>query len=575
MSSDDKGKLQYLDINDLIDATSVRTLTQEETATLKEIYASASPEAIRPSQLKPVEEYFSNYYGSGILQPPYDQYELLKVIENSSILAQCIEAYAINIGGFGYEILPRYDPDDPPPGVEEEKNRLEIFFEQAVFEDSFEILRAKLDRNRESTGQWYTEIIRTFSGEIAGIQPIRSYTMRLAGLSDPVRVTTTVVAPGTYEKIEIERYQRFRKFVQYEGGQTLTFFKQLGDPRHLNKYTGEWSDKPWKPEEEANEILFHPIYATWSEYGIPRWVPAMPEIVSLRSFSELVYLWFQRGCIGTYMMATTNARVINKEELQQKIDAYSRGLRKAFNILFVEAESGDLLDIDSDGGKGSIVLEDISQNLNYELITQYPPLGRATVLSVMRLPPIYVGESSDYNRATAEVAREIGENQVFWPERNLFDSKINTVLFPVMGIYYHTFRSKGARTKSMVEIAKASSWYWQTGVGTINAAIKMYNELTGFSLPTIDEPFGEMPLVLLNQGFFDPSVFKGKSKAEIHAILNDWANRTRERGMWADRDIIEKSTQKVDAWAEVVRGLHDQLVRGFKEAGINLPGGAL
>ena len=39
------------------------------------------------------------------------------------------------------------------------------------------------------------------------------------------------------------------------------------------------------------------------------------------------------------------------------------------------------------------------------------------VWSSFRLPPIFVGITSDYTRATASESREVAEEQVFEPER--------------------------------------------------------------------------------------------------------------------------------------------------------------
>jgi len=58
-----------------------------------------------------------------------------------------------------------------------------------------------------------------------------------------------------------------------------------------------------------------------------------------------------------------------------------------------------------------------------------------------RLPKMLIGDSSDFNRATAQTAIQSAENQVFQPERFTFDEMINTTIIKALGAKRYKLRS--------------------------------------------------------------------------------------------------------------------------------------
>lgn len=63
------------------------------------------------------------------------------------------------------------------------------------------------------------------------------------------------------------------------------------------------------------------------------------------------------------------------------------------------------------------------------------------IRKAFRIPPLLLGTSTDYNRATAEAAIQAAENQVFQPERFVFDEVINTTIIKALGAKKYRFRS--------------------------------------------------------------------------------------------------------------------------------------
>ncbi len=91
---------------------------------------------------------------------------------------------------------------------------------------------------------------------------------------------------------------------------------------------------------------------------------------------------------------------------------------------------------------------------NDALFLEYDEKSRNKLRSAFRLPPLYTGEAQEYNRATADTARKITEEQVFQPERKTLVNKLNTLLLPELNIHDVRLTLKGPDFRDPLEIAK-------------------------------------------------------------------------------------------------------------------------
>jgi len=109
------------------------------------------------------------------------------------------------------------------------------------------------------------------------------------------------------------------------------------------------------------------------------------------------------------------------------------------------------------------------------------------------------GNSSDYNRATSDTARKLADEQVFAPERDEFDDFINRILFPEMGVVYHSFRSNSPNTTDNSELVQILSNAEKTGGMTPRRADLVLRDILGRDLPPFaqDENFNlDLPFSL-------------------------------------------------------------------------------
>ena len=116
------------------------------------------------------------------------------------------------------------------------------------------------------------------------------------------------------------------------------------------------------------------------------------------------------------------------EKLQQYMnDIKGEAGQHAFIILETESSDGRT-DFDQQE-KPEIEVKDLANILQKdELFQDYLDNNRRKVQSSFQLPDLYVGYTTDFNRATAQTAQEVTEEQVFQPERKSLAWAINNRL---------------------------------------------------------------------------------------------------------------------------------------------------
>lgn len=468
-----------------------------------------------------------------VIEPPFDLLGLTMLPELNSEMNQVIEAMETNIDGFGHHLVSRVEVEaqgvgeDLKKAVRSEKVFLENFFNYVSLDDSFIALRKKVRRDLETTGNGYIEIIRGISGDIQGMAHIPAYQMRLGKIS---QIATEIDFPilqlnadGSVSKAAIHTLKRFRPYVQSRslntvksmGDYKFRWFKEFGDPRVIDNDTGEevssakvddWDGKgnPMPEARKANEVVHFRIYSSRSPYGIPRYIGNILSIYGDRKAEEINYYTFVNNNIPSMLLMVSNGqltqgtidRIKNFSESQIGESAnYSQ-------FLILEAEGqfeGE------DPGPIKLDVKPLTSDQHKDALFQnYSKNNQEKVRRAWRLPPIFVGESAQYNRATAETSRKLADEQIFAPERYEFDAWINRRLFPTMGIIFHRFKSNSPNTTDNTELVKILSGSEKTGGVTPRIARLILEDILG---DVVLPPFKEDPR-------FDPDLPFSLSMAE-------------------------------------------------------------
>lgn len=358
------------------------------------------------------------------LMPPVDLRGLEALKRDSTILPQCIQAYKSNIAGFGIGI--RYKDDV------EENEEMEQEFELA--RDIIELLSTEEDTKsvfervieaRETYGIAFLEVIRDLEGNVCQIDFI----------SDTPTVTKSaplgeyIDTKFFYKGKEITRKKRFRKYRQQIGGKTV-YFKEFGDPRIMDNRDGSYLEKGGQLELQyhANEILEFVIGD--KPYGEVRWYGQILGVDGARRAEKLNNSYFVNGR-HTPLMIVVKGGTLTEEsftKLQNYIDDI-KGEAGQHAFMVLETESTDnRADYDA-VQQPTVEIKDLANILQKdELFQGYLDNKRKQVQSSFRLPDLYVGYTTDFNRATAQTAQEITEEQVFQPERRALSWVINNKL---------------------------------------------------------------------------------------------------------------------------------------------------
>lgn len=461
-----------------------------------------------------------------VVAPHVDPRKCTELVDMSDALVSCIAAMSVNVGGHGYDLVPRLAPAklesmkaDPDPvkqqaalqleqDIQAEKAYIDNFFMFCSSEVSFTELRERSTWDKESTGYSAWEIIDLENpdergNDVAGFEHMRSWTVRMTPLDDPVDAYVwRLDEKGNWEKIEMPR--RFRRVCQVVQGQ-FRWFKQFNDPRAVNKFNGAVarSDEEalyWEEKGElATRCLLFQIYHPRTPYGAPRWISAIPSAIGRRKAQEVDLLHFDNKAIPPMVVLVSGGELTPASfaDLTERFNDM-KGVDRYDEMLLLEA----LPEETATGTGGGATKTNVK--LDFKPMVQvaegrfkvYKEDARTDVRTTWRLPPIVTGLAEDYSFATADASMMVAEQQVFAPERGKEDFVINHMLFPQMGIVHWLFRSKAARSadeSAQAELLDTAN----TGMAiTPNEMREVIGPKLGKDLQPIREPWANQPAAL-------------------------------------------------------------------------------
>lgn len=381
-----------------------------------------------------------------LLSPPYDLATLRSITDISDILNQCIDAYAENIIGFGMAVHYTVDDGEQTDSMTTEWEMLENLIKGLSYDRSaVEVLKETL-KAVEECGNGYLEVIRNGAGDVVGIDNLKPEYIQVSKLNK--------VIDNESREIKV-RYFCYRDAVDdtaIEGG---TWFKTYGDPTPLN-VNGSIGKEGLGT---ATEVIHIKLGDFHDPYGVPRWIGPLIKIMGNRKADELNFRYFTQGRHMPLAILTENAQLTAESEAT--LQSYANGIGTEGEIqhkfLLLEAEKvtpADGMMGEDDKTKASIRIEKLADILQKDaLFLEYNENTRNSVLSAFRLPPVYVGLSKDYNRATVETAKDITEEQVFQSQREFYSSRINS-LFKEYGFQYVEVYLKSPDMTKVEDIAK-------------------------------------------------------------------------------------------------------------------------
>jgi len=359
-----------------------------------------------------------------LVRPHYNFFDLASMLQSNNALNQCITAYEVNIDGTGWEITEDVTGN-------EDKNQTEIdaisdFFDEPNPRESFVSIRRSVRRDIESTGNGYIEVLRSVDRQVAFIRGLDAKTVRLGKKGEAVQVKVTVKRRG--KDMNVTMPVRERMFAQLVGTKVL-YYKEYGASRDLNRKTGEWAPQGTQlpAEDRATELIhFTAQKDIKTGYGVPRWINQLPSVLGSRKAEELNLDFFNAGGLPPAMIILSGGSMT--KEVKTSLNAYlsGKGGNKNRAAIVETSPSGGSLD---HAGSVRVTVERFGAERQQDsMFEKYDERSEKRVRSSFRLPPLFVGRTEDYTFASAFASYMVAEAQVFVPEREEFDERLNVTI---------------------------------------------------------------------------------------------------------------------------------------------------
>lgn len=449
---------------------------------------------------------FENIYGSAlgevgtgqIIPPPYNPASLQRLPQENNILRQCIDAMVTNVDGFGYR-LEYIGPDGQETSREADAEAMRInnFLDQPNGEMSHVELRERVRRDMETFGNGYYEGIRNARGEFELLFHLPAHLTRIVARDrEATEVDVMLMRDG--REVTHKMRKHFRRFIQQIGTKSV-YFKEFGDPRIIDPKTGQ-PDPDLPFEEGATEVIHVPLYSPGNVYGVPRWLAQMPSILGSREMELTNLDFFKENAIPALALLVSGGVLTEDtvDSVEQHFQA-ARGRASMNRVLTIEAES-DPATMNPESRTTPVPRLDIKplagERQQDALFLEYDAANQTKIRTSFRLPPIFVGRSEDYTRATAVASMTVAENQIFGPERNKVDDVFNDKILAPFNPRFWRMRSLAPKLTDPDSIVAAIESLDGVGAMTPNVAIGLANELFDLNIPLIEEEWGSFPFVM-------------------------------------------------------------------------------
>lgn len=355
-----------------------------------------------------------------------------------------------------------------------------------VFEDIIEA--------RETYGIAYLEVIRDVGGDVVQIEFIQDTpTIKKTKPLEPYAETVYF-----HHGKEFRRKKKFRKYLQEIAGQTV-YFKEFGDSRIMDNRNGRYLEEgeTLELQYQANEIIEFTIGSM--PYGEVRWTGQILGVDGSRKAENLNNNYFENGRHTPLMIIVKGGTLT--EDSFAKLQMYMndiKGEKGQHAFLLLETEGSDgRADYDA-GEKPEIEIKDIANILQKdELFQDYLDNNRCKAQSAFQLPDLYVGYTTDFNRATAQTAMEVTEKQVFQPERKDLAWIINNKLLNGYKFKYVEAYFKEPNITNPDDLFKLLSVCNAAGGLAPNKAKEIIYRAYGETSEDYPEEWGNIPLAYL------------------------------------------------------------------------------
>ena len=436
-------------------------------------------------------------YADGLLIPPiWNPWTLYRIFEESDILQAYIRFL---VDGLCRPTELEYcGPKKEVNSKETERQEIKArdFLSKVNETHSWYTMHRQRHLDQWVAGNGFVEVL----ADRKSFEPLLAYNtpptfMRVSTL-DIEPILTWGLLPRDGELKEFPIYRKFRRFARWLPTKKIEWFKQIGDPRVMNKITGHYVkdgkgqyilEKDLKPEDyseiRGNAIWwFRDVYGGMV-YGVPRWCAAMGDIRGNYlsrwcNFDVIDHGGIPPWLLLVYGKLSPGTRKYLKDVIKKWRDpnAYSDP-----GVLEIEP---NLLSFNSSGGaKAGAEFVSMRDMRNEDsMFNKYSETCWQNVGRIFRLAGVLEGKLT-------EAALDAIETNVLGPLRAVDDERYNVeFLQPQLGIYLWRIKTKRPPL-SGDSLYKALGMAGRTGGPSLNDLTRVENEVFGTQWPERDHWF--------------------------------------------------------------------------------------
>lgn len=425
-----------------------------------------------------------------LIDPPYPLHWLSSRKEESTELGQCIRAMVVNVVGFGWTLRerPMSESVRAKLAAEVEAERVELTARLGAVHptESLDMILEKVKDDQHSCGNGYIEIIDDPAGELVGINHVVGHAVRLTDKgAKPVKVGVPIMRHDfTYGMVPM--WHRFRRYAMVSASGKVMWFKEAGDPRSMDKWTGEYVDI-LPVNKRATSLLHFRNYNPLSPYGVPLWIGNLFSIQGSRRAEEINYNTLTNNAIPSMFVVVENG-ALTEGSITRLREWVEGQVQKGLNYSKFLLLEGEALEEGAPTPSNfRIRIEPLARyQKEDELFQKYDGNNRDKVRQAFRLPPIFVGRTEDYTRATADTSRAVADEQVFAPERNKDTFLLNRFVLSRWNPRFHVFRLNTPNITDDIQLIRLMGIAERSGGMTPRRADRIVRDVFG-------EDIGPMP----------------------------------------------------------------------------------
>jgi PBSX family phage portal protein len=448
---------------------------------------------------------FDNYYNKfpEILTPPVRPNSMYQLYEDSDVYQSCVKAKQRNVDGFGYML--QYKGDDTnkkDKDVVRQEKALQNFYDFTNEEESMRAVRVKCREDFEVLGNMSLEATRyPKSNQLAMLYYNPTVDTRMTILDEkPIRVRYKVWRDGELRTLYVKK--KFRRFAQMMDATSTTtpikWFKSFGVVRIMDAITGEFYDTKRQCKEVATEILWIKNNFGGKAYGMPPVIGSVTDIMGRSRAQYVNFDLFDNQGIPRMVLLVENGSLSDESRIavRQMLESF-RGATNFNRVGIIEAVA-DTLGLD-EGSNVRITLKSLTDfRSSDEQFKTYQDDTYNYIRQAFRIPALYLGGVGAYSYASAYTAQSIAEQQVFVPERLLYDEIINRLItWGELVCPVWEYKSKGPQTVGAEELRRALKELGDVGAFSVDHAIDLANNMFGLQMSKYNQEWSKAPVALV------------------------------------------------------------------------------